>query len=84
MPKPQYGTEHQRRAPRIRAAAVGTLCPRCGLPILKGMKVDAGHSTDVVIDPASKADRGEHEHCNRSAGGKLGSRRKKFRPSRSW
>ncbi len=71
--------------------AYGTPCPRCGLPMLPGQRLDFGHSQDDALHPGSKADRMEHADyadCpkggNRAAGGKLGAILKRRNPSRAW
>lgn len=89
----KYGTEHRKRAERIRATAVGKTCRLCGDVIRPGQPVDAGHPGDapLAIDPNSKADAPEHalkKDCaaggNRAAGARLGNTLEKFKPSRSW
>jgi len=59
--------------------------------MLKGQRLDFGHSEDLAFNPASKADRMEHadsrdcpEGGNRSAGGKLGRQMQDLKPSRRW
>ena len=84
MTKPQYGHEHQLRRRRLVPAALGRPCPGCGRVMLKGMALDAAHSTDVAEDPHAKADHVRCASCNRSEGAIAGNQRQKFRPSRSW
>lgn len=47
-------------------------------------RLDGGHTVDRVIDPHAKADRLEHESCNRSAGARAGQRARTLNPSRKW
>lgn len=84
MAKPQYGADHQRRRQELVARDTGKPCPSCGTPMLRGLPTDAAHSTDVAVDPQAKADHLQCARCNRSAGGRLGNARRRFRPSRSW
>lgn len=86
-----YGADHRRRRKLALPEAYGKPCPRCGEPMLKGQRLDFGHSTDRAFNPASKADRMEHadrsdcpEGGNRSAGGKLGRMIQDLNPSRNW
>lgn len=79
-----YGGDHQKRRARLLPKAYNTPCPRCGEPMLRGQELDLGHSEDLVNNPRAVGDRIEHADCNRSAGGKLGSRQQRFRPSRAW
>jgi hypothetical protein len=64
-----YDAQHDREAIAAKAAAVEVraLCPRCGQPVLAGQELDYGHTTARAHDPASRADRVEHAHCNRVA-----------------
>jgi len=86
-----YGYVHQQRRAELLPDAYGTPCPRCGELMLRGQALDLGHSTDLVVDSQAVGDRIEHadyRDCpvggNRAAGGKLGKRRQRFRPSRTW
>lgn len=86
-----YGAEHRRRRAQTIEDAYNTPCPRCGLPMLRGQRLDFGHTIDWALDHGSKADRFEHADkadCpaggNRSAGGKLGQRLRDLRPSETW
>lgn len=86
-----YGADHRRRRKLALEDAYGTPCARCGLPMLRGQRLDFGHSTDWALDRTSKADRMEHadhEDCpaggNRAAGGRLGAEVRDLRPSRDW
>lgn len=65
-----YDSRHDREAKTAKAKAIRerTPCPRCGLPILPGQRLDYGHTIARSIDPTSRANRVEHAHCNRSAG----------------
>lgn len=63
-----YGYDHRKRRAEMLPTAYGQPCARCGMPVLPGQALDAGHSTALVRDPYSKADRIEHSACNRSAG----------------
>jgi len=65
-----YDAAHRRRRAELLPKAYGQPCARCGLPVLPGQALDAGHSTSLAHDPSSKADRIEHALCNRSAGGR--------------
>ncbi len=88
MAENPYGVEHQRRRAELLPAAIGTLCPRCGLVMLETDDLDLGHSVDLVIDPNAVGDRIEHASCNRSAGARLGHElqqvESRFAPSRTW
>lgn len=86
-----YGADHRRRRAQTIEDAYGTPCPRCGLPMLRGQRLDFGHTTDVAFDRNAKADRFEHadsRDCpaggNRAAGGRLGAEVRDLRPSRDW
>lgn len=63
-----YDAAHERLRAQLLPLAYGTLCPRCGLPMLPGQDLDLGHTVARSVDPTSRADRIEHAHCNRSAG----------------
>lgn len=84
LAEPQYGVDHQRRRDELLPLAIGTLCPRCGDPMLETDELDLGHSTDHAIDPYAIGDRIEHAHCNRSAGAILRNTLERFKPSRKW
>lgn len=85
MAKPQYGAEHQAiREDLLRKFVSGTPCPGCGEPMITGQDLDASHSEDVATNPNAKADHLRHAACNRGDGGRLGSTRQLFRPSRVW
>jgi hypothetical protein len=61
-----YDAEHDRiRTALLARFQPGTLCPKCGQPMLNGQKLDAGHSVDLRDDPNAKADQLEHAGCNR-------------------
>ena len=86
-----YDADHRRRRELALKEAYGKPCPRCGEPMLKGQALDFGHSEDVVLNPAAKADRMEHadrsdcpEGGNRTAGAKLGRQIQDLKPSRAW
>lgn len=86
-----YGADHRRRRAQELEAAYNTPCPRCGRPMLRGQRLDFGHSEDLAFNGDSKADRMEHaayqdcpEGGNRSAGGRLGRMIQELRPSRKW
>jgi len=86
-----YGPDHQRRRELAIREAYNKPCPRCGELMLKGQRLDFGHSKDKALHPGSKADRVEHadysdcpEGGNRSAGGQLGRDIQDFRPSQEW
>lgn len=70
----RYTPAMRRAAATIRAGAIGQTCPRCGLPIQPGQRVQAGHSVDRVAAPGSLPDRPEHAACNEAAGGKTAHR----------
>jgi hypothetical protein len=65
------GYDHRHRrlrgrwAPKVAAGIVD--CARCGLPILPGQPWDLGHQDDRRLWSGP-----EHQHCNRSAGGRNG------------
>ncbi|WP_114202327.1 hypothetical protein [Janibacter anophelis] len=59
--------------------------------MLRGQRLDFGHSEDRAFNPDSKADRMEHadwqdcpEGGNKAAGGRLGRMIQELRPSRKW
>jgi hypothetical protein len=66
-----YGGQHKARRRQLLAQLArspGLPCPRCGMPMHIGMRLDLGHA-----DPAAKlrglpGDRLEHAACNRRAG----------------
>jgi hypothetical protein len=63
-----YGSTHQtRRSAVARDVAEGTLCARCGQPILPGQAWDLGHTDDRTGYSGP-----EHATCNRGAPRKLG------------
>lgn len=70
-----YDARHRRWAAINRRKAVGTLCPLCGQPMLSsdlrergGEGLEAEHSTPLVNDPTSRADRIVHARCNPRGG----------------
>lgn len=86
-----YGSDHQRRRVLEIEQAYNTPCPRCGELMLRGQRLDYGHSKDRAFDSSSKADRIEHadysscsEGGNRADGGRLGKRIQDLKPSRQW
>lgn len=86
-----YDADHRRRRAESIEDAYNTPCPRCGELMLRGQRLDFGHTTDWALDRTSKADRFEHadsrdcpEGGNRSAGGKLGRKIQDLRPSQPW
>lgn len=86
-----YGPEHRRRRRIAIEAAYGCPCPRCGEPMLRGQRLDFGHTLDRALHPLAKADRMEHadssdcpEGGNRSAGARLGVALRDLKPSRVW
>lgn len=90
LPDP-YGHDHRVRREAEIEQAYGQPCPRCGLPMLRGQKLQFGHSVDVALDPLAKADRFEHadygdcpEGGNSAAGARLGLDLRDLRPSRDW
>lgn len=90
VPDP-YGADHRRRRVLAVQQAYNTPCPRCGDLMLRGQRLDYGHTRDRALDSSSKADRIEHadysdcvEGGNRSAGGRLRQEIADLRPSRDW
>lgn len=79
-----YGAAHQATRARLLPKAYNTPCPRCGRLMRRGQALDLGHSEDLALNPNSVGDRIEHAGCNRKAGGELGNRRQRFKPSRAW
>jgi hypothetical protein len=57
--------------------AVGSLCVRCGLPILPGQPVDLDHTDDRAAYLGWS-----HSRCNRAAGARLGNARRRARNER--
>lgn len=78
-----YGTDHRRRRAAAVASAIGSPCGACGEVMLRGQELDFDHETPLAVDPASRATRVVHASCNRSAGGRLGSERAKYAPTRT-
>lgn len=83
-PSNPRGWEHQKRRAELLPDAYGQPCPRCGRPMLRGQRLQLGHSTDLAIDPQAVGDRIEHGDCNERAGQLLATKLRKFRPSRKW
>lgn len=86
-----YGADHRRRRVLALEAAYNMPCPRCGELMLRGQRLDFGHSEDRAFNADSKADRMEHadyqdcrEGGNKAAGGKLGRQIQDLRPSQKW
>jgi hypothetical protein len=79
-----YSEAHRRARARLLPQAYNTDCPLCERIMLRGQELDLDHSVPYVINPGSAGDRIVHAQCNRSAGGRLGNERRKFRPSRQW
>ena len=63
-----YGIAHQRRRAQLLPAAIGELCPLCGVVMLAFQDLDLHHSTSPVLDPRSVGDEIVHAACNRAAG----------------
>lgn len=82
---------HDRRAQAVRDTANAdptTTCRRCGLTLAEKRLEkpndtwDAGHLNDGQVNGPLVP---EHASCNRSAGARLGNRRRRgFRTSRDW
>jgi hypothetical protein len=70
----RYSGEHQAVRRAVVPYAAGSACVRCGRPILPGQPWDLDHSDDRVgyLGVA-------HAHCNRAAGGRKGSERRRQR-----
>lgn len=66
-----YDARHDRTRRRLLPAAVGQLCPLCGLVMLPDQGLDLDHSTPLVVDPLSRGNRIVHRECNARAGGRL-------------
>jgi hypothetical protein len=49
---------------RAEASGRPLICARCGLPLLRGQALEAGHTVPLVVDRASVADCIEHAACN--------------------
>jgi hypothetical protein len=78
MSKPgAYQGPHRAIRRALLPGAYGRPCPRCGLPILPGQPVDLGHTDDRAGYQGI-----EHARCNRSAGARLGNRRRRERRER--
>lgn len=68
-----YGAEHQALRRAVAPYVPGTVCWRCGRPILAGQPWDLGHDDD---NPALY--RGpEHARCSRQAGARKGNQRRR-------
>ncbi len=94
------GADHQAlRRQKLKVLVDGTPCRRCALPMVHPdhcchgrcfyCRLDLGHHTDRVLGGQGPREL-EHEHCNRSAGTKLGNqlqakrRKLKRQHSRAW
>jgi len=78
------GWAHQQAAAQLHRDHVdGTPCARCGRPMYRWQKLDAGHSRDrALVGPGEPPDRLEHARCNRVAGARLGNRLRRSRQAR--
>lgn len=74
-----YAWQQLRRSWAARIRTGDVTCPRCGLPILPGMKWDLGHRIDAQHGGTMTDATPEHRHCNRSAGAR--SRRRTWTPT---
>jgi hypothetical protein len=63
----RYGGEHQALRRAVTPYAVGSVCVRCGRPILPGQPWDLDHTDDGAGYLGAS-----HRRCNRSVGGRLG------------
>lgn len=66
-----YGSAHRARRAALLAAlarAPGQPCPRCGMPMWPGQRLDLGHASDEAKRRGLPGDRLEHATCNRRAG----------------
>jgi hypothetical protein len=70
----RYDGQHQAVRRAMLPYAVGSVCVRCGRPILPGQPWDLDHTDDRAgyLGPA-------HQHCNRAAGARLGNARRRQR-----
>ncbi len=71
------GNAHQQLRRRLLPLAYGKPCRRCGLPMLKGQRLDLGHPEDRprMTDPHNLTGAAiEHRSCNRRAGQRLATR----------
>jgi hypothetical protein len=70
-----YGKKHRAIRKRLLAmlAATGPWpCPRCGKPMIAGMRLHLGHSFEAAKLLGLPGDRLEHASCNEGAGGRIG------------
>jgi hypothetical protein len=58
-----YGYDHQRLRAALLPYAYGTLCPKCGLTMRPGERLDLGHNDDRTGYTGM-----EHASCNRRDG----------------
>jgi hypothetical protein len=80
MPKPQYGSEHQKaRAIALTMLAHGTPCRYCGRPMYRWQALDLDHIVPVAIGHGRGPTTLVHAHCNRSHGASMGNRMRKGR-----
>jgi hypothetical protein len=66
-----YGSAHRSRRARLLADLArrpGQPCPRCGMPMLAGQRLDLGHASPEAKARGLPGDRLEHAACNRRAG----------------
>jgi 5-methylcytosine-specific restriction endonuclease McrA len=71
------GAAHQADKRTLKAALQdGTPCWRCGQPMYRWQKLDRDHIIDRVNGGTDGPAVLAHEHCNRSAGARMGNRRR--------
>jgi 5-methylcytosine-specific restriction endonuclease McrA len=83
------GWQYVKQGQRLRAAMRdGDLCWRCGQPMYKWEALDQDHLTPRALGGTDGPTVLAHAHCNRSAGARLGNRRRgttnTWRSSRRW
>lgn len=63
-----YDARHRRWAGAAKRRAVGQPCPLCGEVMVSSDDLEAEHSTPLVQDRTSRADRIVHARCNPRGG----------------
>jgi hypothetical protein len=76
MAAPWYGAEHQRIRKALLASGYWLMapCPRCGLPMRPGERLDLDHTDDRTGYLGLS-----HSRCNQAAGSRIGSANRKAR-----
>ena len=83
------GAKHQADRKRLLARLRdGTPCPRCGQPMYRWQRLDRDHVVDRALGGTDGPAVLSHQHCNRSAGARMGNQmrgtRGRWPTSRRW